>query len=92
MHVSPAIALVGCIPPNENSEKTIFTAIDLLNVICDGLCQYRVPNTSPDFSVSIKMPPETFNKFMSEMRCVYDDINETELIYGHFKFSVTKND
>lgn len=76
---------------NENNETASFTAIDLLNVICDGLCQYRVPNTSPDFSLSIKMPTKTFNKFMSEMRCVYNDINETEIIYGNFKFNVSKN-
>ena len=76
----------------EKNTEQKFTAIDLLNVICDGLFKYRVPNSSTKMSVSINMPNETFEKFLSDMKIVYDKVDVTDILYAEFKFCFTKSD
>lgn len=69
-----------------------FTAIDLLNVICDGLVKYRVYGTLPKMSVRLELPPPTFEKFMSDMKCVSQNADITSIKYGNFNFTVIKTD
>lgn len=73
------------------SPSSVFTVFNLLDTICDGLIGYKA-QAGNLYSVKtiLELPESSFNRLVSELKTASTSINETEILYGGFKFCVKK--
>ncbi|MDE3236437.1 MAG: hypothetical protein KGO81_10820 [Bacteroidota bacterium] len=68
-----------------------FTAIDLLNTVCDALLAYRCIGEKPySIVINFEFPNNTYEKFTDEFKTIAPKIFDAlDIEYGSFKFSVS---
>jgi hypothetical protein len=89
MQVIPAIAKPNVVC--SQSPSSVFTVFNLLDTICDGLIGYKAQiGNLYSVKTTLELPESSFNRLVSELKTASTSIDETEILYGGFKFCVKK--